>query len=368
MSLRTVAAEAALCRLDDASAVLDVRSPGEFALDHMPGASNWPVLDNAERARVGTLYQQQGAFEAKKVGAALVARNIARHLERESPRLARDWAPLVYCWRGGSRSGAMAHVLAQIGFRVTLVEGGYKALRAALVQNLEHTINGLMLRVLCGPTGSGKSRLLQALAQQGAQVLDLEALASHRGSVLGALPGQPQPPQKLFETQVWEQIRRFDPARTVWVESESRKIGQLYVPGPLLERMRAGACVRLEAPTEVRVAILLEDYAALTRDPEELSCRLASLTALRGRQTIARWHELIEAGSFPELVNELLQQHYDPSYDASIRRNFSRIDQAPSLVVGAPDAFANLAATLHESRAGRPASGTTAHGLQQALD
>lgn len=349
MSLRTVTADEALRQLDD-GAVLDVRSPGEFALDRMPRALNWPVLDDAERARVGILYKHEGAFEAKKVGAALVARNIAIHLEREGPGLARDWAPLVYCWRGGSRSGAMAHVLSQIGFRVTLVEGGYKALRAALVRDIERITEGLTLRVLCGPTGCGKSRLLQALASRGAQVLDLEALAAHRGSVLGALPGQPQPPQKLFETRVWDQLRHFDPSRPVWVESESRKIGQLHVPGTLLERMRAGACVRLQASPTVRVAILLEDYAALTRDPDELLRRLDMLTELRGRQTIARWRALIEAESFPELVEELLQQHYDPSYDASIRRNYSGVDQAPTLTVGAPDAFADLAASLCETQ------------------
>ena len=346
MSLRSVNAEEALRQLDTFSAVLDVRSPGEFALDRMPGASNWPVLDDDERARVGTLYKQAGAFEAKKVGAALVARNIATHIDREGPLLARDWAPLLYCWRGGSRSGAMAHVLEQVGFRVTLVEGGYKALRAALVRDTDAMVQRLNMRVLCGPTGSGKSRLLQALQLQGAQVLDLEALAAHRGSVLGALPGQPQPPQKLFETRVWDQLRRFDPSRPVWVESESRKIGRLYVPGPLLEHMRASACVRLDAPPAVRIAILLEDYAALTRDPAELLQRLETLTELRGRQTIARWRGLIEAGSFAQLVEELLQQHYDPSYGASIGRHFGGFADAPSLDVDTPEAFTDLAARL----------------------
>ncbi|WP_112487209.1 tRNA 2-selenouridine(34) synthase MnmH [Thiomonas sp. X19] len=333
MSLRSVTADEALTRLAEFDAVLDVRSPGEFTLDHMPGAVNWPVLDDAERVRVGILHVQTGAFEARRIGAALVARNIAMHIEQHAQGWPKEFAPLVYCWRGGNRSGAMAHVLAQIGFRVHLVPGGYKALRAALVRQLDALVPPLNFRVICGPTGSGKSRLLNALQAQGAQVLDLEMLAAHRGSVLGALPGEAQPSQKHFETRIWAVLRSLEPALPVFIESESKRIGKLQVPSALLERMHASPCMRLEATLPTRVRILLDDYAALTRDPAELLFRLESLTELRGKQTVARWRGLVEAGDFPSLVEELLAQHYDPSYGSSMARNYQDLMASPTWLV-----------------------------------
>lgn len=346
--MRSVTADEALTRLAEFDAVLDVRSPGEFALDHMPGAVNWPVLDDAERVRVGTLHVQTGAFEARRIGAALVARNIAMHIEQHAQGWPKEFAPLVYCWRGGNRSGAMAHVLAQIGFRVHLVHGGYKALRAALVRQLDALAPPLNFRVICGPTGSGKSRLLNALQAQGAQVLDLEMLAAHRGSVLGALPGEAQPSQKHFETRIWAVLRSLEPALPVFIESESKRIGKLQVPSALLERMHASPCMRLEATLPTRVRILLDDYAALTRDPAELLFRLESLTELRGKQTVARWRGLVEARDFPSLVEELLAQHYDPSYGNSMARNYQDLMASPTWLVNdaSPAAFDRLAAQI----------------------
>lgn len=346
--MRSVTPDEALTRLAEFDAVLDVRSPGEFALDHMPGAVNWPVLDDAERVRVGTLHVQTGAFEARRIGAALVARNIAMHIEQHAQGWPKEFAPLVYCWRGGNRSGAMAHVLAQIGFRVHLVHGGYKALRAALVRQLDALAPPLNFRVICGPTGSGKSRLLNALQAQGAQVLDLEMLAAHRGSVLGALPGEAQPSQKHFETRIWAVLRSLEPALPVFIESESKRIGKLQVPSALLERMHASPCMRLEATLPTRVRILLDDYAALTRDPAELLFRLESLTELRGKQTVARWRGLVEARDFPSLVEELLAQHYDPSYGNSMARNYQDLMASPTWLVNdaSPAAFDRLAAQI----------------------
>ena len=328
MSLRPVPADEALSRLAEFNAVLDVRSPGEFALDRMPGALNWPVLNDAERAHVGTIYKQIGAFEARRIGAALVARNIALHIERHAQEWPKDFAPLVYCWRGGNRSGAMAHVLAQIGFRVHLVQGGYKALRAAVVKQLDALVGQFNFEVVCGPTGSGKSRLLQTLQRQGTQVLDLEALAAHRGSVLGALPDAEQPSQKQFETRIWTMLRGCSTERPVFVECESKKIGKLQIPTALLERMHASPCLRLDVSLPVRVQILLEDYIALIQDPQELLRRLDTLTELRGKQTVARWRELVLVGDFPTLVEELLAHHYDPSYGSSMARNYQGFAQS----------------------------------------
>jgi tRNA 2-selenouridine synthase len=255
VSVHSVPASEAIARLDEFSAIIDARSEGEHALDHLPGALNWPSLNNEERKLVGTLYVQVSPFEAQKRGAALVAANIARHIERDIMDKPRNWQPLVYCWRGGKRSGSLALVLGQIGFKVSVIEGGYKAFRSAVLAALPELAARFDYRVICGPTGSGKTRLLHALAEAGAQVLDLEALASHRSSVLGMIPGQPQPSQKRFDTLVWDALRRFDPARPVYVESESRKVGNLAVPDALIERMRASTCLNLELSDDERVGL-----------------------------------------------------------------------------------------------------------------
>ena len=259
MSVHPITAADALARLAEFSAVIDARSESEYALDRLPGALNWPSLHDDERVRVGNMYKQVNPFEARKLGASLVARNIASHIEQSVADKPKHWRPLLYCWRGGHRSGALALVLGQIGFRVTLIEGGYKAFRGAMLADLPARAARLSYRVVCGPTGSGKTRLLHTLQAAGAQVLDLEGLASHRASVLGLIPGQPQPSQKHFEMRVWEQLRAFDPARPVYVEAESKKVGNLTLPEALIDTMRASPCLRIDLPEDERVALLLED-------------------------------------------------------------------------------------------------------------
>ncbi len=303
--------------------LIDVRSPGEFAEDHIPGAINLPVLDDAERARVGTLYKQLSSFEAKKVGAALVSRNIAQHLEGHLAEKPKSYRPLVYCWRGGSRSGSLTHVLQKIGFAAVQLEGGYKAYRRHVVIELDRLPPQFAYRVVAGPTGSGKSRLLQALAKEGAQVLDLEALAAHRGSLLGALPDQPQPSQKSFESAVWFALARFDPAQPVFVESESKKIGALRVPDALIAAMRTSPCVRLEVPLAARVQLLTEDYVHFLSDPDTLKRQLGYLAPLRGSDVVAAWQSLATREAWPQLVAALLEQHYDPAYLRSLTKNYA---------------------------------------------
>lgn len=328
MPVQTLPATEALARLAEFDTLIDARSEDEHALDHVPGAVNWPTLDNAQRIEIGTLYKQVNPFEAKKRGAALSARNIAAHIEREVIDKPRSWRPLVYCWRGGNRSGALATILGAIGFQVTLIEGGYKAWRAALVDALARLAPTLRYRVICGPTGSGKTRLLHALAAEGAQVLDLEGLACHRSSVLGHLPGQPQPSQKRFDSLIWAALKGFDPQREVFVESESKKVGNLRVPDALMDAMRASPCVDLQLPDTERVALLLEDYDFFVQDPEHFCQRLQALSELRGHEVVNGWIERVRAGRTPEVVLELLLQHYDPMYAASIRRNFVQYGQA----------------------------------------
>ena len=313
--------------------ILDARSPAEFAEDHLPGAINVPALDDAQREAVGTLYKQRGAFEAKRVGAPLVARNVAAHIELRFAHKPRGWKPLVYCWRGGSRSGAMAHLLRQVGWNAHRLEGGYKAFRRQVVAELETLPGGLRFHVVCGATGSGKSRLLEALAAEGAQVLDLEVLAAHRGSVLGDLPGAPQPSQKAFETSLWSALAACDPARPVWVESESRKVGNLRVPEALIGRMRESRCFRLEAPLEARVALLMEDYAHFLSRPGALQEKLALLRDLHGAERIELWRARLAAGEWHPLVRDLLESHYDPAYRRSLFRNYRGAEAAGALEV-----------------------------------
>jgi tRNA 2-selenouridine synthase len=319
-----------LAAFDD---VLDARSPAEFAEDHLPGAINVPVLDDAERALVGTVYKQRSAFEARRVGAPLAARNIATHVEMLFAQKPLAWRPLVYCWRGGGRSGSLVHVLRQVGWNAQRLEGGYKAFRRQVVTDLESLPDRFTFHVVCGATGSGKSRLLEALGAEGAQVLDLEVIAAHRGSVLGDLPGAPQPSQKAFETAIWSALSRADPARPVYVESESRKVGNLRVPEHLIERMRASKCVRLEASTATRVALLLEDYAHFVTEPLALGRKLELLRDLHGAERIERWNEQLGKGDWEPLVADLLESHYDPAYRRSLFKNYQGAAEAEAFEV-----------------------------------
>ena len=323
-----VSASDALAQLSQFDSLIDVRTEAEFAIDHLPCAINCPVLTNIERVEVGTMDRQQSSFEARRRGAAYVSRNIALHLETLFHSMPKTWRPLVYCWRGGNRSGAMTHILRCVGWQARQLEGGYRACRRTIVTDLASLPRHFSLRVICGTTGSGKSRLLQELSAQGAQVLDLEVLAHHRGSVLGGLPAQPQPSQKMFETRIWSALRSFDPTRVVFVESESRKIGELRIPDALLKLMRSSECVRLEVPLQARIRLLRGEYEHFERDPNALNTQLDCLSALHGRQKIAQWKALAHDDNWDGVVEQLLVEHYDPAYLKSIDRNFERAASA----------------------------------------
>ena len=334
MSLTALPADEVIRRWAEFNTIIDARSEGEFDEDHLPGAVNWPTLNNEERIRVGTTYKQVNAFEAKKMGAAIAARNISHHIEREVMDKPKDWKPLTYCWRGGKRSGSLSLVLDQIGFRVTLVEGGYKAFRAALVNDIPRLAALFDWRVVCGTTGSGKTRLLQAVAAAGGQVLDLEALANHRSSVLGAIPGLPQPTQKRFDTLIWDRLRGFDPSRPVFVESESKKVGNVAVPAALMEAMRAGTCLNLVLSDAERVQLLMEDYSFFVQDHEFFCERLDALKEIRGKLVVDGWKASVRSGDIQHVVQDLLTLHYDPVYVQSMQRNFQRFADARELQPG----------------------------------
>ena len=313
--------------------IIDVRSPSEYALDHIPNAVNLPVLSDEQRVTVGTLYKQTSSFEAKRLGAALVARNIADALQTTLATKPRDWSALIYCWRGGNRSGAMATVLARVGWQITVLDGGYRAFRRHVNEQLQELPQRYRYRVIAGRTGSAKSALLRLLQQQGAQVLNLEALAKHRGSVLGSELDQAQPPQKQFDTLVWSSLHRFDRLRPIYVESESKKLGQIHVPDALIAQMRASPCIVINASDDFRIDHLLDEYKHFVAQPALLLKQLDRLRALHGDAHIDAWAQLVSAHRWRELVTQLLHGHYDPSYDRSMKRNFSLLDQALQLRV-----------------------------------
>jgi len=322
------AKDVTVAQLGNYDEIIDVRSPAEYAEDHIPGAINAPVLYNEQRAQIGTMYAQHSPFEARKLGAALIARNIALYLETQFKDKPKDWRPLVYCWRGGQRSSAMAIILAQVGWQVGRIEGGYKKYRHHVLGELSELVARTTFRVVCGTTGSGKSRLLHMLHEQGAQVLDLEQLAQHRGSVLGNLPDTPQPSQKMFDSRLWHALLHFDPKRPVFIEAESKKIGTIALPIALLEKMHSGSCILIEAPLRARVKLLMEDYEHFLRDPGLFAQRLKPLTALLGHEVITQWKELVDQGRWQDVVEALLTQHYDLAYRRSIAANFPHLKDA----------------------------------------
>ena len=304
---------------DGFDCVIDVRSPSEYAEDHLPGAINLPVLNDDERAEVGTIYKQIDPFTARKRGATLTSRNIATHIEALSQH-PKDWRPVVYCWRGGQRSGSMALVMHEIGWPVTLVQGGYKAYRRHVQEQLDLLLPQLNLLVLAGPTGCGKTHLLHHLRARGHQVLDLEGLASHRGSLLGQEPGIPQPSQKLFESRLYHVLSDLDLTKPVFVESESSKIGEIHIPKQLFQDLITSKAIALTCDRSKRAQYLIEKYWHLTESPDDTLKLIKRLEFRHGKEQIVRWANLIAAHCWRELAESLLEVHYDPSYERSQKR------------------------------------------------
>lgn len=294
--------------------IIDVRSPAEFAEDHIPGAINLPVLDNAERAEVGTVYKQDCPFRARKIGAALVAANAARHLQGPLADKPGGWRPLVYCWRGGQRSGSFASILSQIGWRVDLISGGYKAYRHLVVKALYDTPCPSPVILLDGNTGSAKTDILHRLAARGAQVLDLEALAHHRGSLFGAMPGG-QPSQKAFESALAGAISQLDPSRAVVVEAESSKVGNCRLPPGLWKAMAAAPRLEVAAPVAARARYLVTAYRDMVANPARLAAVIERLRPAHSAAQIELWQDMVASGLYEDLAASLMAEHYDPRYN-----------------------------------------------------
>ncbi len=317
--------------------IIDVRSPGEYAEDFIPGAKNHPVLDNDERAQVGTINKEQSPFDAKLFGAALVTKNIGDMIATHFADKPKDWSPLIYCWRGGKRSGVTTHILREIGFNAVQLDGGYKAFRGRVNDDLPLLSKKFRYITICGCTGTGKTVLLHALERAGAQVIDLEGIAKHRGSLLGNLPNEPQPSQKRFDTLLWAQLCALDPSKPVFVESESKKIGLVQMPEAMREAMAEGDCVWLDVPLVERVAHIRNDYAHFVANPTALVEKLEPLKPLRGAKLLDQWQAYAEAKDVDALFASLMIDHYDPLYTSAIAKNYAQLNEARHIAMNPSD-------------------------------
>ena len=297
--------------------IIDVRSPGEFAEDHIPGAINLPVLSDVERAEIGTIYVQDSKFKAKRLGAAQVSRNIALHLETALAEKAGSYAPLIYCWRGGQRSNAMATILSQVGWRTRVLKGGYKTYRQHVTARLYDAEPDFRVILLDGNTGTAKTELLGRLAGKGVQVIDLEGMAAHRGSIFGGFADEAQPSQRMFESRLLHTLSAFDVTKPILCEAESSKIGKCVVPPTLWKAMQAAPRIELSATPETRAKYLVTAYSDIIADHDRLNAMLDGLVKLRGKETVATWKTFVEAGQYQALAEALIEQHYDPAYGRS---------------------------------------------------
>ncbi|HEY8573117.1 tRNA 2-selenouridine(34) synthase MnmH [Phenylobacterium sp.] len=322
--------------------IIDVRSPSEFAEDHVPGAVNLPVLEDAERAQVGTIYVQESRFRARRIGAALIARNVARHLETALADKPGSFRPLVYCWRGGQRSNAMATILSQVGWRTGVLAGGYRTYRRHVQHRLYEGGFAGQVVLLDGGTGCGKTELLELLSQKGVQTLDLEGLAGHRGSLFGGL-GRAQPSQKMFESRLLAALDGLDPTRSVVVEAESSKIGDRMVPPALWQAMAQAPRIEVSAPREARARYLVQTYREIVEDRAALEEAFRRLPVYPARKRLENWRRLADAGEYETLAEALIELHYDPAYArAATKEERPRLErvQLPDL---APAALARAA-------------------------
>lgn len=327
--------------------IIDARSPREYAEDHIPGALNWPVVFDEEYAEVGTLHRTD-RMAAYQLGVRYALTNMSKRIEQDLKDYRFDSKILVYCFRGGKRSRLWLNSLDIIGYRVEVLKGGWKAYRHTVNEALASVPTRYRYNVLSGSTGCGKTRLLYALQKAGAQVLDLEAIAVHRGSIIGAVPGQSQPTQKMFDSLLVQKLSTFDTEQPIWVEAESKKIGNVQLPDALLATMRKGTIIQVSSDMAQRVTLWREDYRHFEEDPAGLLGRLQHLIPLVGKKEFDAWQSLADEGNIPLLFETLMRNHYDPAYNRSILRNYPDIASAPTLTLQdlSPDGLLPVAADL----------------------
>lgn len=300
--------------------LLDVRSPGEYDQGHIPGAVSYPLFTNEERAQVGICYKQQGRDAAVELGFDLLGPKLG-DMVRQAKAIAPDRALRVHCWRGGMRSGGVAWGLEMAGFQVTTLAGGYKSFRRWARQVFSQP---RQIIVLGGMTGTGKTPILHALAEQGEQVLDLEGLANHRGSSFGSLDLPPQPSTEQFENLVGDRLAHLDPHRPVWIEAESKRVGTCRVPPELFQQMEAAPTLEIVRPIEERLDILVEVYGETSR--EGLIAATERIRKRLGGQRTQQAIELIRQEQ-PREVCKIVLDYYDRTYRYDLERRQKVIPQ-----------------------------------------
>jgi tRNA 2-selenouridine synthase len=305
--------------------IIDVRSPLEYEEDHIIGSINCPVLYDQERIIVGTIYKKESTFRAKIIGSSLTARNIAKHIEEKFINQKGSWQPLIYCWRGGQRSKAFSLILSEVGWRTFQLEGGYKKYRNEVISFLNKVGSKLKIILISGKTGSAKTKILQNIKLQGGQILDLENLANHKGSLLGKIPNLKQPSQKLFESKLYHQIKQLDLRRNVYIEAESSKIGNIHIPKTLWAKMIVSPRIEIKADIELRSSFLLNDYKYMCENPELIKPIIYGLKNRLSKKLINDWMELITKKLWLDLTKSFLENHYDPSYSSNTIKNDRKV-------------------------------------------
>ena len=305
--------------------IIDVRSPSEFEIDHIVGAINCPILYDDERQKVGTIYKQISSFKAKIIGSSLSAKNIASHIEKEFLEKKGSWKPLIYCWRGGQRSKAFSIVLSEVGWRTYQLSGGYKEYRNDIIKYLDNVGIKLKIILISGKTGSAKTKILHSIRDQGAQILDLEGLARHKGSLLGAIPNLKQPSQKLFESLLFYEINKLNLKKYIFVEAESSKVGNVHIPKSIWSNMILSKRIEVVADVNTRAKFLIDDYHYMCKNPILIEPMIKGLKSRLSNDLIDSWKKLIDKKKWFELTKSFLENHYDSSYSSNTIKNDRKV-------------------------------------------
>lgn len=305
--------------------IIDVRSPSEFEIDHIVGAINCPILYDDERQKVGTIYKQISSFKAKIIGSSLSAKNIAFHIEKEFLEKKGSWKPLIYCWRGGQRSKAFSIVLSEVGWRTYQLRGGYKEYRNDIIKYLDNIGMKLKIILISGKTGSAKTKILHSIRDQGAQILDLEGLARHKGSLLGAIPNLKQPSQKFFESLLFYEINKLNLKKNIFIEAESSKVGNVHIPKSIWSNMILSKRIEVVADVNTRAKFLIDDYQYMCKNPILIKPMIKGLKTRLSNNLIDSWEKLIDEKKWFELTKSFLENHYDSSYASNTIKNDRKV-------------------------------------------
>ncbi len=308
--------------------IIDVRTPFEFSEDHIPSAINLPVLDNSERVFIGKKYKQESPFIAKKIGAAIVSENISKHIKNSLLKKPGHWKPLIYCWRGGQRSKAFATVLSEIGWQVTILDGGYKTYRKKIITNLNQIIKSYSFIVLKGKTGTAKTSILNKLEKsKKVGLINLEKLANHKGSLLGNIPNVIQPSQKYFESLIYHKLKEFKCKKNILIESESSKIGEVFLPKELIKKIKNSPFIEIAASIVNRSNFLCKDYEEFLKEKDSFKKFFLHANKKLGYKIVGEWKKLYNDKNWTSLAAKLIREYYDPLYEYNNKNSRKLIEK-----------------------------------------